>query len=313
MLETPVLFLIFNRPDHTRKVFAKIREQRPKFLYIAADGARDWIEGEIAICKATRDLVITNIDWECEVKTLFRDKNLGCGHAVSGGITWFFEHVEEGIILEDDCLPHSDFFTFCANLLEHYRFNENICAISGNNFFSRERMRGDSYYFSRYSFIWGWATWRRAWALYDFRLLKFEEFKENHMISRIDQRKEFKEYWFPMFEKVKKNEIDTWDFQWLFSIWWNDGLTIVPKSNLVSNIGFGNEATHTFGNSPLASIRVKEIGNIIHPSKVKLNKKDFLKDSEIVYGISRGLHFKKVSWMIIRKIRTFLIAIRQKK
>ena len=166
MFQTPILFLIFNRPDTTKRVFESIRSIKPAKLYIAADGDRKDKVGEDLLCKDTRS-IIDLIDWECEIKTLFRPENLGCKIAVSSAIDWFFENEEQGIILEDDCLPNESFYIYCETLLNYYAFNERIMHISGNNF-QDGMMRGNgSYYFSNYNHIWGWASWKRAWKAYN--------------------------------------------------------------------------------------------------------------------------------------------------
>ena len=183
MIDTPLLFIIFNRPDVTLRVFNELKKQKPKYLFIAADGPRAGFEDDIDKCKRVREVVLNEIDWDCEVKTLFRDLNLGCGHAVSGAIDWFFENVEKGIILEDDCLPNKSFFYFCENLLESYKENDEVFAISGANF-QDKKIGKASYFFSKYLYVWGWATWRRAWENYDFDLSGLENFKK----EKIDKR-----------------------------------------------------------------------------------------------------------------------------
>ena len=176
MFQTPILFLIFNRPDTTKLVFESIKRIKPAKLYIAADGARKHKVGEDLLCKETRS-IIDLIDWECEIKTLLRTENLGCKIAVSSAIDWFFENEEQGIILEDDCLPNESFFNFCEQLLNQFKENKEIMHISGNNF-QDGITRGDgSFYFSKYNHIWGWATWKRAWKLYNVKL-EIEDKKE---------------------------------------------------------------------------------------------------------------------------------------
>jgi hypothetical protein len=273
MFKTPILFLIFNRPDTTQSVFEEIRKQKPKHLYIAADGARKHVVGEPERCTAVRDLVINNIDWECEVKTLFRNENLGCGLAVSEAITWFFDHVEQGIILEDDCLPHSSFFPYCEQMLEKYKDNENVFTINGSNLQGETSLSDASYSFSYYAYVWGWASWRRAWKLYDFELKNLQEFKTKNLIKKIDIRTTFQKYWIPIFEQVKNKKIDTWDYQWIFSIWNHQGMNIMPNVNLISNIGFGVEATHTISSSKFQNLVSKDIGFISHPKNIEVNEK----------------------------------------
>lgn len=292
MLETPILFLIFNRPDTTKSVFEEIRKQKPKYLFIAADGARKYIVGETEKCAATRDLVINNIDWDCEVKTLFRNENLGCGHAVSKAITWFFDHVEHGIILEDDCLPHSSFFNYCQEMLEKYKDNENIFSINGSNLQAKASLSDGSYSFSHYAYVWGWASWRRAWKFYDFDLKDLEKFKAKNLINKIDNRTIFKKYWIAVFEQVKNKKIDTWDYQWSFSIWNHQGMTIMPNVNLISNIGFGVEATHTTGSSPFQNLTAKDIGDISHPKNIAVNKKVDKYISKEIFNIKKKWNMK---------------------
>jgi len=305
MFKTPILFLIFNRPEVTSSVFEEIKKQRPKYLYVAADGPRSNFEEDIEKCKKCRDLVLKVIDWDCEVKTLFRDENLGCGRGVSEAISWFFENVEQGIILEDDCLPHPEFFRYCETLLNKYKYDENVYAISGDNF-QNGIQRGDaSYFFSNYVFVWGWASWRRAWKNYDFNLTNLYEFKKKDLISIIDDRKGFKDYWHAIFDKVERKQIDTWDYQWVFAIWNNGGIATVPNMNLISNIGFGNDATHTTGSSPLSNIPTKDIGIIKHPKKMGVDEIADRYTSKFIYGIpeSKKKYFKTTKYLINKYIK----------
>jgi hypothetical protein len=234
-LDTPILFLVFNRPAPTRQVFERIREQRPKQLFIAADGPRHNREQEADICRETRELVLQNIDWPCEVHTLFRENNLGCGRAVSGAIDWFFTYVEYGIILEDDCVPDPTFFYFCSTLLSHFRYDNRIMHIGGSNYQMGQTRGVGSYYFSRYAHIWGWATWKRAWRQYDFTLNRYKTASQEGLPGhyRADMR------------SILENRIDTWDIQWFLSVWFSGGWVVTPNTNLVRNIGYGKGATHT--------------------------------------------------------------------
>lgn len=274
VFETPVLFLIFNRPDLTKIVFQTIREIKPRYLFIGADGPRKNIPGEVEICNETRETVLKSIDWDCDIKTLFRENNLGCGIAVSSAITWFFDHVEEGIILEDDCLPNLSFYTYCSQLLSYYRNNESIMMISGNNFqCGIKRGKGD-YYFSAYNHIWGWATWRRAWRNYDFELSIINSENIDRILRRYFLTQTQRDFWRSNYFSVKYDKIDTWDYQWSFSIFAADGLTILPNVNLVSNIGFGENATHTIlENDMLSKINTSIISlPLRHTRKIWLNK-----------------------------------------
>lgn len=273
MFKTPILFLIFNRPDTTIKVFEAIRQIKPAFLYVAADGPRKDRSGEAEKCEQSRKLVTDNIDWPCEIKTLFRSENLGCGKAVSSAITWFFENVEEGIILEDDCLPHINFFAYCDDILKQYKGNDQIMFIGASNFQDGIRRGEGSYYFSAYNHVWGWATWRRAWEKYDFTLesISYEKFED--ILSKYFQSEKVKESWRIVFNKMKSNMIDTWDFQLAFSIWANNGICIIPNVNLISNIGFGKDATHTLAISEVANMPTFGILPVQHPQSILIDKK----------------------------------------
>src|SRR5258707_6457605 len=192
-LHTAVLLIIFNRPETTKLVFEAIRKAKPARLYIAADGPREDVASDIESCIAARKAV-ENIDGDCKVESRFSNQILNCGVAPSSAFTWFFQHEEEGIILEDDCLPSQSFFWFCQELLERYRHDSRVMHIGGNNFLNGWQKDSDySYYFSRSGFIWGWATWRRAWEKFDFEIRKYEEAKRNGF---------FRYYFMNSFEKL---------------------------------------------------------------------------------------------------------------
>lgn len=249
-MKSPVLFLIFNRPDTTAKVFETIRKARPPRLYVAADGARLDREGEKQICQETREIV-SQVDWPCEVFTLFREQNLGCKQAVSSAINWFFEQEEEGIILEDDILVLPSFFRYCDEMLDYYRDNPNVGMISGDNFIGPYFSLHESYFFSKYNFIWGWATWRRAWIHYDVDMKDWPEwYQQNNLKKYADGNIFFEGYWKRQFDAVYSGQLDTWDYQWIFTSWKMGCLTILPRNNLVTNLGFDNNATHTTGDIP---------------------------------------------------------------
>jgi hypothetical protein len=295
---TPILFLIFNRPGPTSKVFEEIRKLRPAILYIAADGSRDDKTGELDKCRQTRE-IINNIDWDCNVKTLFREKNLGCKLAVSSAITWFFENEKEGIILEDDCVPNQSFFIFCADLLEKYRDNDRIMHIGGINLQS-DLKNEYSYYFSNYNHVWGWATWKRAWSKYDVDMKDFPEFLYNNKIRRIFGSNLIQYSWLYKFLKVYKNKIDTWDYQWTYSIWNHNGISVIPTKNLVSNIGFDLDATHTRShNNILSELQTQELRKINHPKTIEINYSADNKSEKIAFNVT---YFKKIAFLTIIKL-----------
>ena len=274
MFQTPILFLIFNRPDSTKLVFESIRSIKPAKLYIAADGARKHKVGEDLLCKDTRS-IIDLIDWECEIKTLFRNENLGCKIAVSSAIDWFFENEEQGIILEDDCLPNESFYIYCETLLNYYASDERIMHISGNNFQDGNVRGNGSYYFSNYNHIWGWATWKRAWKAYNVDLSFLTETEIETLIEKQFDTKKERLFWNNIFKKVINKTIGTWDYQWTYAVWKNNGLSILPNKNMIANIGFNNNGTHTSGVDilGLSNMKTFSISNIKHPTKIEINKK----------------------------------------
>jgi hypothetical protein len=260
--ETPVVFIIFNRPDLTEKVFAKIREVKPNKLFVIADGARFPKEQEK--CDHARK-VIEQVDWNCEVITDFSDINLGCKKRVSSGLDWVFSQVEEAIVLEDDCLPTESFFYFCQELLSKYRYDERIMMISGNNYPNNHLKNNVSYFFSKYTLIWGWATWKRAWQYYDVELKNWnsevlEKVVDARCINLLE--KDFRKL---RFKQTFDGTINAWSPQWLYTCWSQNGLAILPKHNLVSNIGFRKDGTHTQENNRLANLPTQDIWQIKHP------------------------------------------------
>jgi hypothetical protein len=257
-MHTAVLFLVFNRPDPTRRVFDAIRAARPARLYVAADGPRADRAGEAERCAEVRAMA-TAVDWPCEVLTLFRDANLGCKRGVAEGIDWFFAHEAEGIILEDDVLPHPSFFAYCATLLERYRELPEISMISGCNLIGDRHGAETSYVFSRYLHVWGWASWRRAWLAYDVELRGWPSTAASAKLNAVlGGRTAAIDHWTEIFNRMARGEVDTWDYQWVFASWMHDMKAIIPAVTLVENIGFGKEATHTTGTAPaVAQVHAK--------------------------------------------------------
>ncbi len=245
-LHSPVLLVVFNRPDTTARVFERIRQAKPRRLYVAADAPRSGKSGEADQCAQVRDIA-TRVDWDCELKTSFQEENLGCGLGPVTAYNWFFDQEPEGIILEDDCLPDLSFFWYCQELLEKYRHDTRVMHITGTNFqHGWQRDPDYSYYFSLNPHEWGWASWRRAWQLYDFSIRHFAEVEQKGYLkdtysSELEYRYRFSKWR----NTYGKNEVSWWDYQWVFSLHIHHGLAIVPNQNLVQNIGFGAGATHT--------------------------------------------------------------------
>ncbi|MFA6601254.1 MAG: glycosyltransferase family 2 protein [Candidatus Paceibacterota bacterium] len=236
-----VAFIIFNRPDYTQKVFDQIRTARPKKLFVIADGPRN--PAEALLCKETR-AIIDGVDWDCQVQKNYSVINLGLKKRISSGLDWFFENVKEGIILEDDCLPHPSFFRFAAEMLEKYQHDERIMMISGDNFLPDLQIE-DGYLFSRFFSIWGWATWRRAWKKYDVHMESWANPENKELIKKTFSQKYMAEIMIRDFDRAYLGQASTWDIQWAYACLMSGGYCIVPKVNLVSNIGLSG--THSEG------------------------------------------------------------------
>lgn len=263
MLDTPVLFLIFNRPDTTFKVFEEIRSQKPKKLYIAADGPRNEKAGENELCDQSK-AIIHKIDWECEVKTLFREDNLGCKSAISSAINWFFEQEERGIILEDDCLPCESFFLFCEQMLINYQNDEEIMMISGTNYLFGKYKKSNAYYKSTLTIIWGWATWKRAWKKMDLSI----SINEPSIIYDRFKNITYSNYLLKSLQSANEKKINSWAVYWSFSIILNKGYAIVPLKNQVSNIGI--EGTHT--------AEKKSLSHFMPTQNIDFNSLNYIED-----------------------------------
>ncbi|WP_143822295.1 nucleotide-diphospho-sugar transferase [Mucilaginibacter pedocola] len=271
-----MLFLIFNRPQLTQRVFDAIAIAKPKRLYIAADGPRESNESDNELCAQTRE-VTTKVNWDCEVKTLFRQQNLGCKTAVAGAINWFFEHEEEGIILEDDCLPHESFFRYCEELLHRYRNDERVMSVSGSNLLGKPWKYDEQSYFFAHGGIWGWATWRRAWQLYDRDMKGWPDLQTQKTIKENIQTKDWYNFYAPMFEASYNDTLDTWDIQWFYTILVNNGLAINPAVNLVSNIGFANGTHLNSNDTAIANLSVSPIAFPLVPPPSQKADKAYLK------------------------------------
>lgn len=254
-MDTPVLLIAWRRPHTLRQVIHAIRPVAPTRLYVACDGPNPNRPGEAERVAATRAVIEDEIGWPCKIERLYSDVNQGCRLGVSLAITWFFDQVEEGIILEDDCVPHPAFFPFCTTLLERYRNDMRVWCISGNNF-QNGQWRGDgSYYFSRYNHCWGWASWRRCWQHYDANLSKWPALRDSGFLKTIFPDSAESKYWSRIWQRLIDTGIpNTWDYQWTFTCLMNNGLTALPNRNLVHNVGFGAYASHTTGKSLAPSI-----------------------------------------------------------
>jgi len=296
-LSTPVAFIIFNRPDTTAQVFEAIRQAEAPQLLVIADGPRPDRLDDVEKCAAARS-VIDQIDWDCEVLTNYADTNLGCGRRVSSGLDWVFETVKEAIILEDDCVPHVTFFRFCEELLERYRDDERVMMITGTNVLPKLDIR-ESYIFSRYFNVWGWATWRRAWRKYDSNLTDWERLKTQKQVAYFYPQSYMVKHVTTMFDLAYHNRIDTWDIQWFYSCVFNNGLCVVPRVNLISNIGLvGTHTTDGMDDPSLPTVSL-DVENIVHPRKVFAN---------VLYD--DALFEKRIKMSLVGRAQRKIIALR---
>lgn len=268
----PVAFMFFNRYDTTIKVFDSIKKVKPQKLYLISDGARANKEGEKELVNKIRKYIEENIDWECQIHKNYAKENLGCGKRVYTGISWVLDQEEEVIILEDDILANISFFKFCEEMLIKYKNDTRITAIAGHNMYQDIVSEKESYIFSKHPNIWGWATWRRAWKLYEESMAGWIEIRKSNAFENY-YGKEIAKRYKPVIEKAYSGEIDTWDYQWNATVVYHDGMGIIPKYNLIENIGFNsNEATHTKGDSKYSFEKHELVFPLIHPTEVKRNE-----------------------------------------
>jgi hypothetical protein len=243
-MKTPIVLIIFRRPETTLKVFDQIRQVKPSKLFVISDAPRTDRPDESEQCEKTR-AIIDYVDWDCEIVKHYADTNLGPFRCIASGLDWVFSQVEEAIILEDDCFPDLTFFRFCEELLDYYRNDQRIIAISGDNFQLGHQRTEDSYYFSRYTHSWGWATWKRAWKYADMEMKAWPQVREQNLLKLILDNDREVRYWDTMLQATYESKIVAWDYRWTLAAWLQNGLTILPNVNLISNIGFGEGATNT--------------------------------------------------------------------
>ena len=267
--EVPVLLTVFNRPDVTAEVMEALRQVRPRYLFVAADGPRRGSDTDPDFCRRTREIA-AHPDWKCEVNTLFQDVNLGSGRGESTAMSWFFEQVEAGIILEDDCCPSRSFFDFCAYLLDKYRDEERVGSIGGNFFLPPTVRMDQPYYFSKYLQGWGWATWRRTWQHYRYDLSFLAQDEWDRICRENASTRVEEEYWRFATRALAKGIVDTWDYQLVLISWKQNQVHLAPSRNLVRNLGFRPDATNTVQPSPLAHLIAEEISDYRRDVELKL-------------------------------------------
>ena len=261
--ETALLLIIFNRPDLTLKLYEQLKTQKPNRIYIISDGGRN--DKERLIIEKSR-MIFNNIDWDCEVKTNYSDYNLGLRKRIVSGIDWAFENEEKLIIIEDDCIPHPDFIPFCEEMLNKYKEHKEIMTINGCNLnHSLSRNNKETYFFSRYANSWGWATWKDAWDIFDRDLVGLKNTQLNNILkSHFTAPLRATLYWRYKLNEVEKNRINSWAFRWMFTLFNKKAYAIVPRTNLISNIGNDERSTNTKGklhyiNLPTESLKSKKI------------------------------------------------------
>jgi hypothetical protein len=270
-VKSPVLLVAWRRPELTRRVLASIRTYAPDKMYVACDGPNSQREGEVHSVNETRRVIESEIDWPCKIYRRYSKTNQGCRLGVSNAISWFFENVEEGIIVEDDCLPCFQFYDYCQTLLSHYKENDQVCCVSGNNFQNGFWRSDGSYYFSRYNHCWGWASWRRAWSHYDANLDSWKAIRGTRRLHKIFSNPLELDYWSSLCDSMLFNGVpDTWDIRWFIGCAINERLTAIPNKNLVVNIGFGEGATHC------SSYKIEMVpenieGTVNHPTWILRN------------------------------------------
>ncbi|HTA75624.1 MAG TPA: glycosyltransferase family 2 protein [bacterium] len=255
MFKTPVAIFGFNRPEMIKRVFERVREVKPRQLLLVLDGPRAYVPADLEKCKQVKE-ILSQVDWPCDVKRDYAESNMGCRKRIASGISWVFENVEEAILLEDDCLPDLTFFPYCAELLEYYRHDTRVGMIAGHTAsFKPVETYGSSYYVDRLAWIWGWATWRRAWKQYDLEMKAWPLVKEQNLLSNVFHNSNAVKPYSRFLDSVFNGKIDTWDAAWALTFLKENYLCIHPKENLVSNIGWGEDSTHTGGKgSPWANL-----------------------------------------------------------
>jgi hypothetical protein len=270
-MKIPVVLIIYKRSNNLKKLISAVREYKPSKIYLVADGPKNKTDAKS--CKKTRETTEELIDWKCKINKIYARKNMGLRNRVVSGLDKVFSDEKWAIILEDDLVIEPSFFSYCDTLLKKYEKNKRIISIAGNNFqFGKNKIK-ESYYFSRYVHSWGWATWRRAWQLYDNEMKDWQDLKKTNWLKNIFNNKVLELYWKKIFNMVMDKEVDSWAYRWTYTSLLNNKLTIIPKVNLVSNNGYGKNATHTKLKSRTLDLPIEEINSPLkHPKKIKRNK-----------------------------------------
>ncbi|MGC9151225.1 MAG: nucleotide-diphospho-sugar transferase [Microbacter sp.] len=302
--DVPILFQIYNSLETSLRVFEEIKKVRPLHFYLVQDGYRRNYLHEESECLQVREAILAKIDWECHLVTLFRKNNLGPGKGTADAIKWFFDQVEYGIVLEHDCLPHPDFFDFCSSLLYKYKNTDQIKLINGSNYQMEKKFNKSSYYFCSSGQLWGWAGWKRTFINYTADINQIDYDSLSKKIKSLFKTRREQYYWGQTYQWIKNKQVDTWDYQLMYMIWQEKGLIIQPNVNLISNIGFGEQAIHCKDEfSTLANNTTKNILPLKHPAKIKRSyKADTNYFDNYLSGIPKVSLF--IKWK--RKIRKYI-------
>lgn len=289
-LQTPVLVIAYRRAETTRQVIDSLRGLRPERLYFAANGPDPARPDDPAQCESARG-VLGEVDWPCEIRRLFRTEHLPARESIARAIDWFFEHETEGVILEDDCICAPAFFRMAQELLIRYRDRTEVMQIGATNFAPHLTGGGDSYSFSGYAYIWGWATWRRAWRLFDLQMSTFDEASVRAILRSRFPRWRDRSFWLAMYRYLSSGRLDTWDVQWNFALFRANGLSVVPRVNLVRNIGFGAQSTNTTNaQNAFASMAPGELAfPLKHPERLQAAERADDWVSDHVFGATRSV------------------------
>ncbi len=279
-MKKAVLLIFWNRPEYTKKVFEQIRIAQPPRLYLASDGPRN--EEEAKVVNDLREWTLSHVNWPCEVKTRFLERNSGgCAPGVSGAVTWLFQNEPDGIVFEDDVIPDQTFFGFCEELLDKYKDDKRIWHIAGFAPYVNKSVK-ESYYFGKIMLCWGWASWSDRWQYFTRDLSQYDE----KNCEKFSSRKDVQTYWKNILLAMKEKRIDSWDYPWTFEIVKRDGLCIAPYLDLTSNIG--TQGVHYSSKSPILNKKIYSIKKMVHPKNVEFNEKaiDYIYTNCYCIGIS---------------------------
>lgn len=320
--DTPILIITYKRLETTARVLESLRAVKPTRIFVANNAPNPADPADVAKVQVVRDLFDAGVDWPCTITKLYRTQHLSAKDSISGAVTWFFQEVEEGIVLEDDCLCDPSFFHYAQECLVRYRHDEKVWHISASNFQFGKRWGTDSYYFSHYNHIWGWAGWRRAWQHFDLELKQVSRAQHVHNLQRLFPRSQDRSYWLAIYDYIKSGNLDTWDYHWQFMLWHHKAVGIIPQVNLVQNLGFGADATNSVDpNLAIANLPTEPLAlPLSHPANIQVATEADIATADDFFGISKSAktaHLKvKLATMISikqkRKLKKMIVGLKNK-